>query len=323
MHISMSIQEGAALHGLLEETSGDIVLKLDEKGFIQHASANISEIGYDLSQLLLKPHIADLAEREHGCDIHDYLARVLDSDDGESGVPDWLEFPVGLANSEEAEAAPLHARKKWYALSLRAIHNEKRGDITGALGLLRSVERLRALEGEVYSRALIDPLTGLANRHAFCAALRRQLTSGEEGIMALFEVDRMRAIFMQYGQRTADEIIWGFAKFLEAMALPEFELAQFDGERFCVILPRHSVQAAREWAQDVLETFGSLTVSTSSRAPRLSASAGLAGIECTVDWTLRQAELALVMARARGGMQVSEGDRRLPDPIRPVIAQRL
>ncbi|MEM9311214.1 MAG: GGDEF domain-containing protein [Pseudomonadota bacterium] len=321
----MSLAEGAALHGLLEETTGDIVIRIDRDGFIETASANICEIGYDFSQLLLKPHLTDLAQREFAGELKDHMDIVLSGCTGESGSVDWLEFPIGsavypphAAHSEEPlrQSSP----KVWYALSLRAITGDE-GQVCGALGLLRSVERLRALEGEVYSRALIDPLTGLANRHAFCATLRRQLASGQSGTMALFEVDRMRSVFMQYGQRTADEIIWGFAKFLETMVHEDYELAQFDGERFCVILQGLSRKNSRKWAQDVLQTFASLTLSTSARSPRLSASAGLAPIQNSVDWTLRQAELALVMARARGGMQVAECQQpgSSPMPARALI----
>ena len=303
MQMRMSLAEGAALHGLLEETTGDIVVRVDRDGFIESASANLCEIGYDLSQWLLKPHLTDLAQLDHVAVLKDHVDLVLSGRHDESGTVDWLEFPVGRPTLEDRPSNAAH--KTWYALSLRVITDDG-GDVSGALGLLRSVERMRALECEIYSRALIDPLTGLANRHAFCATLRRQLASGQGGAMALFEVDRMRAVFMQYGQRTADEIIWGFAKFLETMVPDGYELAQFDGERFCVILPGLSRRASRKWTQDVLQTFASLTLTTSSRAPRLSASAGLALIENSVDWTLRQAELALVLARAGGGMQVAE-----------------
>jgi PleD family two-component response regulator len=120
----------------------------------------------------------------------------------------------------------------------------------------------------------------------------------------MFEIDRMRAVFMQYGQRTADEIIWGFAKFLEAMVNDEYELAQLGSERFCVILDGVPAKRNRRWVEDVLKTFASLTLTTSARAPRLSASAGLTPVAVSVDETLRQAEVALVMARAKGGMQV-------------------
>jgi len=306
MQMGFSVAEGTALHGLIEETTGDIVIRLDTRGFIDTASANISSIGYDLSQLLLKPHVTDLADAHYTDALGAYTARVLRPTDRTDALADWLEFPLRMTGSQKD--CELTQQPSWFAISLRPITDDY-GEPAGALGLLRSVEKLRALEGEIYSRALIDPLTGLSNRHAFCAALRRQLASGQGGAMALFEVDRMRAVFMQYGQRTADEIIWGFAKFLEAMAYSDHDLAQFDAERFCVMLPGFSSDAAGEWAEDVLSTFGSLALTSSVRAPRLTASAGLSTIECSVDWILRQAELALVMARARGGMQVAHSSR--------------
>lgn len=313
MHMWMSRAEGAALHGLLEEATGDIVIRIDQGGFIETASPNLGEIGYDLSQMLLKPHLADLAHRDHFAELENYIEFVLAASPQQTAAVDWFEFPIAPAPSDDATGAP--PRAVWYALSLRAIVDDS-GVACGALGLLRSLDRIRALEGEVYSRALIDPLTGLANRHAFCAALRRQLGTGEGGVMALFEVDRMRAIFMQYGQRAADEIIWGFARFLETMVHPGYELAQFDAERFCVILPGLSSRESRRWVEEVLETFAALTLSASARSPRLSASAGLAPIAGSLDWTLRQAELALVMARAGEGMQVAESAQPCHDVVR-------
>jgi PleD family two-component response regulator len=133
-------------------------------------------------------------------------------------------------------------------------------------------------------------------------------------MVAVFAVDGMRALLLRYGQRTADEVLWGFAKFLETMALPGHELAQLDGERFAVLLPEMTARAAREWAQDVVETFAGLAAPAPSparpKAPQLTASAGLARVECTVDWTLREAELGLVLARAGGGRQVMVAGHR-------------
>lgn len=307
MQTRISLAEGAALHGLLEEATGDIIVRVDALGFIETASSTIAGLGYDLAQLLLKPHLADLARREHAAELKAHIDQVLAGCPQESGAANWIEFPVlrtGAPSLEETAPFPLQPTP-WYALSLRALTDEA-GAVTGAIGLLRSVDRKRALEGELHARSLVDPLTGLANRHAFCAALRCQISSGSQGALAMLEIDRMRAVFMQYGQRTADEIVWGFAKFLETMANGEFELAQWGSERFCVILAGLSPAASLRWTQDLLATFASLTLTTSARAPRLSASAGLAPIAGSVDETLRQAEVALVMARARGGMQVVE-----------------
>ena len=63
-------------------------------------------------------------------------------------------------------------------------------------------------------------------------------------------------------------------------------------------------------AEDVIATFAALAAPASAKAPQLTASAGLARVECTVDWTLREAELGLVLARAGGGRRVAVAGHR-------------
>ncbi len=300
MKIGLSDVEGRVLHGLVEEASGDIVIRLDAQGFIVFASDNASELGRDFSSMLVMPHISDLAEGGYADHVSHFVTNVF----GGHRPRGWCEFPVKVCGSDH-DCRRTRECNNWYALSLKVINNDD-GQSEGALGLLRSIQHKRSLEGELHSRAVTDPLTGLANRHAFCASLRRHLAQGGGQQLVILSVDRMRALYMQFGQRTADEIMWGFAKYLESMAMPGYEVAQLDSERFAVILPDNDPRAARMWADDVLKTFSALALSSSAKAPKLTASAGLTSIECTVDWTLRQAELALVMAQAGGGMQVSE-----------------
>jgi GGDEF domain-containing protein len=308
MKISLSEVEGTILHGLLEESSGDIVIRLDQRGFLAHASANIAEIGLDIATCLLPPHITDLATRDHAALLGAKVKAVLAG----HALAGRVEFPIAVCPRDDAagHAAPRHrhdaACRRWYALSLRPLMRHP-GEPEGAIGLLRSVQQVRSLEGELHTRAITDPITGLANRQAFCASLARHLAEGGGQMAAVLAVDGMRALLLRFGQRTADEVLWGFAKFLEAMALPGCEIAQLDGERFAVILPGCSEAAAREWCEDVLTTFAALAMPHSPRGLKLSASAGLARVACTIDWTLREAELGLVMARAGGGGQVMRG----------------
>lgn len=303
MKIGLSDVEGRVLHGLLEEASGDIVIRLDQRGFIIHASANIAALGLDFTGSLLPPHITDLSERDHASFLGEHVSAVLSG--GVRGG--WVEFPVtACANRDTCRETQC---QRWYALSLRPVFDAA-GAVEGALCLMRSVQQLRSLEGELHTRAVTDPLTGLANRQAFCASLRRYLSQGGGQPIAVLAVDGMRALLLRYGQRTADEVLWGFAKFLETMALPGHEVAQLDGERFGVLLPDMTSRHAREWAEDVVQTFAGLATPASAKAPQLGASAGLARVECTVDWTLREAELGLVLARAGGGRQVMVGGHR-------------
>ncbi len=318
MDLALDFFEGKALHGLLEEASNDIVVKLDVNGFIVRASANITQLGGDLTQQLMMPHICDLCDHDHSEFVSLYAERVLNGYKGDGSI----EFPV-VSQDGERPLGPI-SNRRWYSLNLRPIFDESdavRADsavscieksrmadeeVVGAIGLLRSVQQVRLLESELHSRAVTDPLTGLSNRHAFSASLRRQLANGSPQIVVVFAVDHMRSMLLQYGQRTADEIQWGFAKFLETMVHPGYELAQIDSERFGVMLPGVSFAQAKSWAQEVLDTFSSLAITSSPRIPKLTASAGLARLDTTVDWTLKQAELALVIARAGGGMQVGQ-----------------
>jgi GGDEF domain-containing protein len=311
MKISLSEFDGEILHGLLEETSGDIVIWLDDRGFLAQASANIAELGLDLTATLLPPHITDLATRDHVVALAENVTGVL-SGHLRLGL---VEFPIlTCITHSQADEHQYHHRHaatcyRWYALSLRPLMRQSDAPV-GAVGLLRSVQHLRSLEGELHARTITDPMTGLANRHAFCASMRRHLATGGGQMIAVFAVDGMRALHLRYGQRTADEVLWGFAKFLEAMALPDCEVAQLDGERFGVIMSGCDEAAARSWCEDVLVTFGALATPVAragSRGLKLSASAGLARMQCTIDWTLREAELGLVMARAGGGGQVVRG----------------
>lgn len=304
MNYGLSDVEGRVLHGLLEEASSDIVIRLDRHGFIIHASANLMELGLDVTAALLPPHITDLAEHDHVPFVSRHVTAALS---GQEQVG-WVEFPVIAC--DERDSCRASQCQRWYALSLRPMLDPD-GAADGALCLMRSVQQVRNLEGELHARAVTDPLTGLANRQAFCASLRRHLGKGGGQMVAVFAVDGMRALLLRYGQRTADEVLWALAKFLETMALPGHELAQLDGERFAVLLPELTSRGARDWAEDVVATFAGLAAPASAKAPQLTASAGLARVECTVDWTLREAELGLVLARAGGGRQVAgSGNRR-------------
>lgn len=219
----------------------------------------------------------------------------------------WLDFPLTYsANHPPPEDHTSASRKCWFSLWLEPVVGG--GDTQhSCIAFLRSAQARYALADQIEALSATDPLTGLANRPAFCGNLARLLERETESVddaMALFAIDRMRAIFMQYGQQTADEIRWGFARFLETMTCAEQSLALLDEERFAILLPGMSMREARQWAKDALQTLAGLTAGASSKAAELTASAGLARVENSVDWTLRQAEMGLVMARAGGGMTV-------------------
>ncbi len=305
MNMHFNDADGRALHGLLEEASGDIVVRLDGGGFVLQASPNAAELGMDLSNLLLMPHISDFAEPDHRDAIARHVASVLHANRDMPAPQGWVEFPVHVCGSDENEGGECDtpiACRQWFALNLRPIAPDD-GAPQGALGLLRSVDNTREMDDGQGQRSAPDPLKGLRNRQALIANLERCLQDSTTQAVAIVAIDKMQAILLQHGQHAADEIVWGLARFLEAMTHVDHELAQIDGERFAIRLPGMSARTAKSWVGDVLQTFAEITATSSTSDPKLTASAGVAQLETSVDYTMRQAELGLVMARAGGGKQ--------------------
>lgn len=310
MYMGTSGAEASALDSIIDQVSGDIVLRLDTDGFIIEASANLAQTGHDLDQMLIRPHLCDLVSARDARTVGQYLKDAMAGVDASH----WVPFTMASARAEGEGENLVHQGEgvRDFALSLSVLRDDA-GQATGAVALLRCVSHLRALEGEIAKRSRNDPLTGLPNRHAFTGSLRRNLARNTGGVMALLEIDKMRSISLQHGQRTTDEIIWGFGQFLEAMRLEGQELAYLERERFAVLWPERDCAAARGWLRDVLDTFAVLAVDGSGKLPALTASAGLTAIKRDVDWTFKEAELNLVLARARGGMhfvgcQCARGD---------------
>lgn len=286
MFRGFSIQHGEILDELLAESAGSLVVKTDQNGFIEQASESIERLGLRLSEMLFRPHLADLTSACHAEAIRAYhedtIARI-------SPIK-RLEFPITFNGQEPA----------WYALSLRPLDGEGHA-ARGALGLLRSVESRRILEDELSNASLTDAATGLANEAAFRAMLAHYLRHESAGMITIFELDRFPALKLRFGHAMANEMLWAFSRFLKNVFPPDHILARIDTERFAVLMPGIDGELALKQTEDALQTFADLSSQSAQSDMRLTVSAGLAGLTGTAEIVLVQAERALVVARALGG----------------------
>ena len=286
MFRGFSIQHGKILEELLAETAGSMVLKTDRSGFIEQASHSIERLGFRLSEMLFRPHLADLTSACHAEAIRAYHQDTI------AGVSQIkrLEFPI-ISDGQE----PV-----WYALSLRPIAGARAG-AKGALGLLRSVEGRRSLEDELSNASMTDAATGLANEAAFRAMLAHYLRQESGGTVAIFELDRFPALKLRFGHAMANEMQWAFSRFLMNIFPADNILARLDTERFAVLAPEKDGETTLRDTQEVLETFADLSAQSAQSDMRLTVSAGIAGLHGNAEAALVQAERALVVARALGG----------------------
>lgn len=292
---------GEILQEMLAETAGSIIIRTDAEGFIEEASRGIEALGLRLSEMLFKPHLADLAVAEHANALRDFHRQAICG----LAPTDRFEFPIAGQSAEPS----------WYALSLRPAPNDD-GQITGTLGLLRSIDGRRSLESEVAAAAMTDAVTGLANAQAFQAMLAQRMLRGVDGAIALFEIDRFSAFKLKFGQAMAGEVLWAFGRFLENILPAGHILARLDGDRFAAIIPDCQRVEALALVQDVIVTFAGLSQSFRRKGARLTASAGMAGLSGSPDTVLAQAERALVVARALGGQRAEFRDATPSPPAK-------
>ncbi len=85
-------------------------------------------------------------------------------------------------------------------------------------------------------RALIDPLTGLANRRGFEQQLEQRVQGGQPFSLLVADLNGFKATNDRYGHIVGDEILKRFATELKAQFLSEDTVARWGGDEFVGIV---------------------------------------------------------------------------------------
>lgn len=128
----------------------------------------------------------------------------------------------------------------WLATSGAPVLDEK-GDLLG----YRGADRVQQEES-----LLLDPLTGILNRHGFELLadyqLRLAVRSGYTAVLIFADMDNLKLINDQYSHRAGDEALQQIARVLKESLRASDILSRFGGDEFVMLLPAaHLVDAAR------------------------------------------------------------------------------
>jgi diguanylate cyclase (GGDEF)-like protein len=109
----------------------------------------------------------------------------------------------------------------------------------------------------VEQQALVDSLTGLANRRLCTAALEKELARAqrfdEPLTLVLADIDDFKRINDRWGHPTGDEVLKVFAQRLQE-SVREIDLAgRWGGEEFALLLPGTDLEGGRQLAERIRE----------------------------------------------------------------------
>lgn len=297
MSVEFTLQERSALFGLLAENSTDIILKTDRRGFVLNGSSGIGRLGLALPAMLFGPHLRDLFHPAFG----DLIAAEHDIAIERRANSGWLELP------ELLPGGGYH----WREVQLCCLVDPV-GRAYGALVVLRCIAARKSLEDRLFAAHYTDPLTRLTNRLAFVSMLDHLAIRSDGGCLALFDLDRFAALNRRYGQDAGDEMLCATADLLRAMTRKEDTISRIDGERFGVLLPGLGLEESVDECRPIVETMAAAGAPALDGEFPITVSVGLVAIGKSIDDTLKRAEIALVIAKAKGRSRVEADTRGWP-----------
>ena len=215
---------------------------------------------------------------------------------------EMLEFPLS-AGHETFGSLVLFGDK------FTSEQRESAGWLVGhAVIALANAQRHRTVE----QQALVDSLTGLANRRLCTAALEKELARaerfGEPLALVLTDIDDFKDINDRWGHPTGDEVLKAFAETLQA-SVREIDLAgRWGGEEFALLLPGTDLSGGHDLAERVRRRIvrKKFTAPNGERI-RVTASFGVAAFPeaTTQDQLVAASDGALYEAKRSGKNRVA------------------
>jgi diguanylate cyclase (GGDEF)-like protein len=196
--------------------------------------------------------------------------------------------------------------------------------------LLMAMDRLR---NEVADLALLDDLTGVANRRHLLQRLTEECArserSGEPFSLLVIDLDGFKTINDTHGHAAGDACLQHFTLMAQTRLRPGDMLARTGGDEFCVVLPSSSLREGAAIARRVVEVCRQDAAGCTGSDIPISISIGVAewdrGIGQFPDRLIAHADHALYAAKKNGKNDFAVYDQApplSPEPPGPVEAPR-
>ena len=298
---------------LMAEHSTDILLHLENDGRIRYISPSVRQLGgYDPDQLIGRKASALIAR--------DHLKLVRDAHEHTIAMH-------GQTCGFEYQAKTVDGRKRWFETHSRAVIDNQ-GRVDGVLSIVRDISIRKANEQQLSVAAMTDPLTGLANRRAFRAAIDQALAktitlSGD--CLAVFDIDHFKRVNDDFGHDAGDEVLRAFAGVARRMVRQADIVARLGGEEFAIHFPQTSVDQAMQICERIRIEMAETATFVGNAAIHVTISGGVAAIEKGgLEPALRAADDALYQSKRNGrdrlSLATAKGSGKVEADAEPVIA---
>lgn len=172
----------------------------------------------------------------------------------------------------------------------------------------RNVQLLR-------DQIVFDELTGALNQRGLQNAARRVVDGSKQRdeilSLLLINIDKLQTINAELGHDMGNQILRELSRLIHSVARPEDVIGRIHGDRFCVLLPNTSEQAAMALADQIRNEIELTVVFAGEQSAFVTASIGVSNSEY-VGFEFRDllaaAESAMYNAKESGNKTVAHSD---------------
>ena len=287
----VDLQQTSALQQIILDRTSDIIMRIELDGTVAYVSPSIERAGGYTPERLI-------GRTSHELVFADDRPAVFDAHQRAIASPSETFIVEFRARREDGDLG-------WFESHIRATVDEA-GRASGTVAVIREVTARKEASVELERRASTDPLTGLPNRQSLHARLQRELDrSGERalGCVAMFDLDRFKAVNDAHGHLVGDTVLTAFADVLRETIRGGDLAARFGGEEFVLVLGDASREEASTVVERIRRHFAALDIRDDRGRPvRTTVSAGLACLlpGSTAEDVLKAADDALYRSKATG-----------------------
>ena len=197
----------------------------------------------------------------------------------------------------------------------------------------KDITEERRAHARLAEMALVDSLSGLANRSVFLAEIenRHARQASRPSAVIFFDVDRFKLINDRLGHSSGDALIQAVASRLRTIVLPGDVAARLGGDEFALIIDRETPGDVQDFAEMLRRELGGL-YEIGDYQPSIAISIGITYVADQGTTELMAcADAALYAAKAAGGgcirlfdaamKAAAEEGKQLADDLRTALAR--